>query len=93
MQAHKHLWKSVFGKAALAAAALGAFLFFTGAPNAQAHDRDDYRRPVIRYDDWRLHEAIERHGFYGRQANYWRYERHEAFEHGWRDRYGCWHRY
>jgi hypothetical protein len=93
MQTHTHLLKSVFGKAALAAAALGGFLFLAGAPSAQAHDWDDHRRAAIRYDDWRLREAIERHGFYSREANYWRHERHEAFEHGWRDGYGCWHRY
>jgi hypothetical protein len=88
-----HLLK--FGKAAFAAAALGGFLFFAGAPNAQAHDRDwdDHHRPVIRYDNWRVQEAMERHGYYSSQANYWRHERREAFEDGWRDRYGCWHGY
>ena len=93
MQLHTHLLKSVFGKAALAGVALSGFLLFAGAPGAQARDRDDYRRPVVRYDDYRLRGAIERHGFYSPQANHWRYERHEAFEHGWRDRYGYWHRY
>jgi hypothetical protein len=93
MQLHKHLLKSVFGKAALAAVSLGGFLFFAGAPSAQARDRDDYHRPVIRYDNWRLHEAREHRGYYSPQANYWRHERREAFEHGWRDRFGCWHRY
>jgi hypothetical protein len=92
MQMHKHLLKSLFGKAALAAAALGGFLFFAGAPGAQAHDRDDYR-PAVRYDNYRLHEAIEHRGYYSRDANYWRHERHEAYEHCWRDRDGYWHRY
>jgi hypothetical protein len=104
MQLHTHL-KSRFAKAALAAAALGGFLFFVGAPGAAARDHDDYRRPAARYDDSRLREAREDHGFYSPQANYWRHERHEAlehgwrderreaFEHGWRDRYGYWHRY
>jgi hypothetical protein len=87
MQLHTHLIKSVFGKAALAAAALGGFLFFSGAPSAQARDRDDYRRPIIR------HEVIVERGYYSPRAEYWRHERREAFEHGWRDRYGCWHRY
>jgi hypothetical protein len=93
MQLHTHLIRSIFGKAALAAAALGGFLFFSGAPSAQARDWDDYRRPVVRYDDYRLHEAIEHRGYYSPRAEYWRHERREAFEHGWRDRYGCWHRY
>jgi hypothetical protein len=91
MQLHRHLRKSVFGKAALAAVALGGFLFLAGAPNAQAREFRD--RPVARYDNFRVHEAVERHGYYSPQANYWRYERREAFEHGWRDRFGCWHRY
>ena len=82
-----HTLKSVFTKAALATAALGGFLFFSGAPNAQAHDRDDFRRPVVR------REVIAERGYFSPRAEYWRHERREAFEHGWRDRYGCWHRY
>ena len=85
--------KAVISKAALASVVLGGFLIFSGATSAQAHDWDNYRRPVVRYDDYRLHRAIERDGFYSHQADYWRHERHEAFEHGFRDRYGCWHRY
>jgi hypothetical protein len=81
MQLHKHLLKSVFGKAALAAAVLGGFLFFGGAPSAQAREVVVVRRPVI----------VARAGFYG--PGYVRYERHEVFVHGWRDRFGCWHRY
>ena len=83
MQLHKHLSKSLFGKAALATAALGGFLFFAGTSSAQAHDRDDCRR-ALHYDDWRLHEAIEDHGYYSRQADHWRHERHETLER-------CWH--
>jgi hypothetical protein len=98
MQLHTQL-KSVLKKTALAAVALGGLLCFGGAASAQAHDRDDYRRPDAGYYDHRVHEAIEDHGYYSPQANYWRHQRHEAFErreafeHGWRDRYGCWHRY
>jgi hypothetical protein len=93
MQLHTHILTSVFGKVALATAALSGFLIFAGAPSAQARDRDDYRRPVARYDNFREREAIERHGYYSPRAEYRRHERREAFEHGWRDRYGCWHRY
>jgi hypothetical protein len=82
-----HMLKSVFGKAALATAALGGFLFFSGAPSVQAHDRDDFRRPIVRQ------EIIVNRGYYSPRAEYWRHERREAFENGWRDRYGCWHRY
>jgi len=97
MQLHTQL-KSVLKKTALAAVALGGLLCLGGVASAQAHDRDDYGRPAVRYDNYRVHEAIERHGYYSPQANYWRhergeaFERHEAFEHGWRDRYGCWRR-
>ena len=85
MRMHTHLLKSLFGKAALATAALGGFFLFAAAPNAQASDRYDCDR-AIRYSDYRLHEAIERHGYYSREANHWRHERHEAYERCWRDR-------
>jgi hypothetical protein len=94
MQLHKRLMNSMFGKAALVAAALGGFLFFTGAPAAQAQVYG-YRepRPVVRYDNYRLHRAIVRDGFYSPQANYWRSNRREAYVHPWCDRFGVWHRY
>jgi hypothetical protein len=86
MQLHTHLGKSLFGKAALATAALGGFLFFAGAPKAQAADRDDCERRISR-TEYRLHEAIEDHGYYSRQANHWRHELHEAYERCDRYRY------
>lgn len=76
--------------AGLMGMALGGFLMFGGAPAAQAQDFD--RRPAVRYDNFREREAIEQRGYYSRQADYWRHERREAFEHGWRDRYGRWRR-
>jgi hypothetical protein len=88
MQAHRHLLKSVLGKAVLATAVFGGFLLFGGVTGAEAQVR-----PVVRYDDARLARAVVNHGFYSPRASYWRYERHEAFLHGWRDRFGCWHRY
>jgi hypothetical protein len=80
--------KSTFGKAVLAAAVLGGTLFFAGAPNAQADERDR-----VRYDNYRLHQAIVHRGFYSPRADYWRIERREALAHGYYDRFGCWHRY
>ena len=80
--------KSALGKAAMASVLLGGALLFAGAPNAQANER-----AVVRYDNFRVHEAVVRHGFYSPRANYWRVERHEAIVRGWRDRFGCWHRY
>jgi hypothetical protein len=79
MQLHKHLWKSLFGKPALATAALGGFLLFAGTPSAKANDWDDCNRRAA-YTDWGLHESIERFGYYSPQANHWRQERHEAYE-------------
>jgi hypothetical protein len=92
MRLHRHLGKSRFGKVALAAVALGGFLFSAGAPSAEAHDRDECRR-AVRYDHRRLHEAIEDHGYYSREANHWRHERHEAVERRGRDRDERWGRY
>jgi hypothetical protein len=85
MQLHKHLLKSVFGKAALAAAALGGFLFFGGAPSAQAREVVVVRRPIV----------VVRPGFYARPGFYYApgYVRHEVIVRGWYDRHGCWHRY
>src|ERR1039457_3092703 len=72
---------SLFGKAALAAAALAGFLMFTGAPLLRA-DNDDCQRRVVRADH-RLHEAIEHHGYQSREAERRRHELHEAREHCW----------
>jgi hypothetical protein len=84
--------KSVAAKAILTATAVAGFFAFAGAPSAEARDWND-GRAVVRYDDYRLHRAEERRGFYSPAANHWRYERREALAHGWRDRFGCWHRY
>jgi hypothetical protein len=79
MHLHGHLWKSLFGKAALATAALSAFLLLPGAPSATASDWDSCNRRAA-YVEFRLHESIAYFGYYSPQANYWRHERHEAFE-------------
>jgi hypothetical protein len=84
MQLHTNLMKSIFGKAALAAVALGGFLFFGGASSAQAREIVVVRRPVVVE---RRPVIVERPLFYGP------YVRHEVFVHGYRDRFGCWHRY
>lgn len=81
MRLHMHSLKSLVGKVVLSAMTLGGFLVFAGAPSAQAQEWRG-RAPVVRY---------EHRGYYGNgwHPNYWR---HEAFRHGWRDRYGYWHR-
>jgi hypothetical protein len=72
---------SLFGKTALAAAALACFLMFTGAPLLRAAN-DDCQRRIARADH-RLHEAVEHHGYQSRQAERRRHELHEAREHCW----------
>jgi len=103
MQWHKHLWKSAFGKAAIATVALGGFLLFGGAPNAKANDWDDCNRRIA-FTEFRLHESVAHFGYYSPQANFWRHERHEAFErrervrqrewreHEWREHHRDWNR-
>src|SRR5258706_15713352 len=75
MQLHR-LGKSLFGKAALATAALSGFFLFAGAPSAKA-DNCQHR---IAHAEHELGEAIEDHGYYSRQADHWRHKRHEAYE-------------
>ena len=75
MQLHTHLRKSLFGKAALATVALGGMLFLTGAPKAQAADRDDGDRRNSR-TEYRLYENHD-HGYSSRPASEWRHERYE----------------
>jgi hypothetical protein len=81
MNALKAMWK----KAALAGVTLGGFLAFGGASNAQAHEVVVVRRaaPVV----------VVHRGFYAPRPYYYGYGRPVYFEHGWRDRFGCWHRY
>jgi hypothetical protein len=104
MQRHKSVLKSIFGKAALAATALGGFMFFGGASSAQAAQEYVYHRPVERehferYDEGREYRSIPEHWRY----EHWRHERYERERHererqreyvrGWYDRFGCFHRY
>jgi hypothetical protein len=87
MQLNMHLRKApfvraMFGKAALATAALSGFVLFAGVPSAKA---DNCQRRVA-HAEHELGEAIEDHGYYSRQADRWRHERHEAYEACERDR-------
>jgi hypothetical protein len=87
-------WQSLFMKsgvrtAVLAAAGLGA-VAFAGVPRAQA---DPYScRQRVERAEWKVEEAIERHGYYSRQANHERHElreeqqRCEREERKWRER-------
>lgn len=71
--------KALFGKTALAAAALGGFFFLASPPGAQAAGRDSCERRIAKTEH-ELGEAIEDHGYNSRQANHWRHERREAYE-------------
>ena len=79
----KGLVRSIFGRATLASAALSGVLFLASAPAAKA---DDCQKR-IRKTEHKLHEAIEDHGYYSRQAEHWRHERHEAYESCYRNGY------
>jgi hypothetical protein len=75
-----HTLKSVVQKAALAAVALGGFLVFAGAPSAKAQEVLVVRRPVVVARPYVRAYPV--------------YPRHEVvIVRGWRDRFGCWHRY
>ena len=77
--------KAMCKKVALAGVALGGLLTFGGASSAQAHEVVVVRRaaPIV----------VVHRGFYGPRAYYYGYGRPVYFAHGWRDRFGCWHRY
>jgi len=70
-------------------AALLGLLTLAGAPRASAHDYYDCQRR-IRKADHRLHEAVEDHGWYSRQAEHARHELHEARERCWNERHRWW---
>jgi hypothetical protein len=78
-------FKSMWNKAALAAVTLGGLICFGGASSAEARPVVVVRRPVVVVDG----------GFYSPRpfAYSYGYARPVYVRHGWRDRFGCWHRY
>ncbi len=95
MEARNFSLKGVIGRMALATAALSGFLLFAGASNAEAHDWEKCQRRVNKAE-WKLEEAIERHGYYSRQAferrEKVREERERCFREGWKDHRRDWDR-
>ena len=85
MQAVRDSKPNLLGRAALATAMLGGVLLFAGVSSAEAHDRENCRRRVQRAE-WKLEVAIERHGYYSRQANHWRHDLREERERCWHER-------
>lgn len=67
--------------------AMLAAAFLLVAPRAVADDAC-YKRTV--HAERKLHQAIDHHGYYSRQADHWRHELHEARERCWRERQLWW---
>jgi hypothetical protein len=73
----------------LVSAALLGMLALAGAPRASADDYDRCQRRIAKADH-KLHEAIEDHGWYSRQADHARHELREARERCWNERHRWW---
>ncbi len=71
------LFRSLLGKATLAAVALGGFLCFAVTPAAHATPWQDCNRRIA-YTNMRYHEAAGQFGRYSPAARHWAFERHEA---------------
>ncbi len=72
----------------LATAATVGLLAFAATPRVYADDNGCQRR--IYKADHRLHEAIEHHGPYSRQADHARHELREARERCWKEHHRWW---
>ena len=90
MKLHR-LGKSLFGKAALATAALSGLLFFAGAPGAQAADRDDGGHRRFTQTERRFQGENDR-AYYNRQFDQPRFEYREGFERYDRNYRNSWQR-
>lgn len=77
MKAFSTIQATLFARTLAATALLSGFLLFAGAPGASAHGSDQCRKKIARAE-WKLDAAIERHGFYSRQAEHQRHELREA---------------
>ena len=75
----------------LATAATVGLLAFAATPRASANEDPYYKcQRRIAKADHRLHEAIEDHGWYSRQADHARRELREERERCWRERHRWW---
>ncbi len=81
--------KKFLGRTLLVSAALLGMLAFAGAPRALADNYDKCQRRIAK-EDYRLHRAVEYHGWYSRQAEHARHELREARERCWRERHRWW---
>ena len=80
-------WKTGLVRFACGAMLLATGTLLAGTPRAEA--RDDCQRKLA-HADHELDRAIERHGYYSRQADHWRHELHEARERCWEHRHRWW---
>ena len=81
--------KRFFGRVLLATAATIGLLAFAGTPRAYAYDEYKCQRRIAKADH-KLHEAIEHHGWYSRQADHARRDLREARERCWNERRRWW---
>jgi hypothetical protein len=81
--------RKFLGRTVLVSAALLGMLAFAGAPRASADDYDKCQRRIAK-ENYRLHEAVEDHGWYSRQAEHARHELREARERCWKERHRWW---
>ncbi|HEX8835563.1 MAG TPA: hypothetical protein VF748_01390 [Candidatus Acidoferrum sp.] len=83
--------KKFLGRAALATVAIVGLMAFAVTPRASAHDDPYYKcQRRIAKADYKLHEVIERHGWYSRQADHQRHELREARERCWNEHHRWW---
>src|SRR5260370_42494947 len=78
MQLYKHLMKSIFGKAALAAVVLSGILLFSGTPSAEANDLDECNRRVT-HAEIRLPQFILYFWHFNPPAPDWGHERPQKY--------------
>ena len=81
--------KKFLTRSALAAGAFVGLLTLAGAPRALAYDDNSCQRRIIKADH-KLHEAIEHHGAYSKQAEHARRDLREARERCWNERHRWW---
>jgi len=81
--------KKFLTRSFLVAAAFAGFLSLAATPSVFAYDYDGCQRRIAKADH-KLHEAIEHHGFYSKQAEHARHELREARERCWNENHRWW---